>query len=427
MLCAEMILAKSEDEALTETIEPMTMMDGRLTLDLDAKLGHSPTYWADDKKFRLQATCVMFTYATHIDKKMLIKFLSGKLSRGVEDSLVAHELGKKKKYLHTHAIIKLDRRCDTKKPDTFDWECEDGTTIHPHILPFQPNLWKQKVLYLCKEDPENKERGGTTSLTLAQLTWAKKDQAGALSLATSFQEITGILALYALKPAVAKNQKCILKRWQNRLFDRIQYNEEYEMGGFTGRNVDDSDDSGSFEFISGGKRKIIWVWDIKGCCGKTIFAQELIRRDPVRYTGLTSIPQESHLATIIEGSISRGWDGSVVLICLSRQAEDYKIYKGLEDIRDGHMTSTKYHGKYLSWTSQHVVVLANWLPNFSALTWDKWELYTINKKTKQLETMTLDEGIKARNEYIAAKEEENSLNEAYMRHVAIDIYKHKGF
>lgn len=113
------------------------------------------------------------------------------------------------------------------------------------------------------------------------------------------------------------------------------------------------------------ERSIFWFWDELGCSGKTCMAKYLtIFHNAIPLRGKTN--DILHCAS--EHS-------SLLYVFISpRTTEDYFPYEGLELVKDGFFMSGKYESKPICRPSPHVFVFANFEPNLSKCSADRWKV-----------------------------------------------------
>lgn len=110
-------------------------------------------------------------------------------------------------------------------------------------------------------------------------------------------------------------------------------------------------------------RTIIWYYDQKGGMGKTQFAKYLALK---LNANVISNGKSADIAYTCDENMQ-------ICICnFSREIEGRVNYGSLEAIKDGMIFSPKYESKMLYIDSPHVVIFANFLPKFSALSHDRW-------------------------------------------------------
>lgn len=306
-------------------------------------------------KFRLANQHLLLTYKSHLDKKMVMEVF--KDAKRVE---IAHENGKDDPdtpYAHTHIYVDWGKIFQSTRPEVFDMKVTDEKgeveIIHPNIAPIKGRNGVEKVLnYLSKEDPECSHlKKKEAKATLASVIWACKTKQEALALCEKPSDATGILALYANRPTQIEEDKFVPLPWQATLLKELE------------KKPDD--------------RTIRWIYDFKGGCGKTRLAKWMHKTK--RAYMVKALGGQYHTAPIIMGALEGGWDSRILLVDLTRSCEDHAIYDALEAIKDGIITSTKYMGKTVDFDSPHVVVFANFLPEYDKLSHDRWIIWNISR------------------------------------------------
>lgn len=116
-------------------------------------------------------------------------------------------------------------------------------------------------------------------------------------------------------------------------------------------------------------RSIIWIWDPKGCKGKTQFCKYLCVK---------------HKAVLLGGSkgdllyVSYKLAARIYAIDLTRSQRFDLDYTGIELIKNGCYVSIKYESDMVVRGSPHVVVFANYAPVWERLSLDRWRVFEIN-------------------------------------------------
>lgn len=111
-------------------------------------------------------------------------------------------------------------------------------------------------------------------------------------------------------------------------------------------------------------REILWVVDKVGCMGKTEFANWLVA---------------AHGAIILEGGKKKDmayvYDYEpYVVFDIVRQGREFVSYATIESIKNGRIFSGKYHSKLKKFPPPKVLVLANFEPDYNALSEDRWSV-----------------------------------------------------
>lgn len=125
------------------------------------------------------------------------------------------------------------------------------------------------------------------------------------------------------------------------------------------------------------ERKVIWYVDPIGGAGKTTFlkylyfryGQELLiaggKRSDICYMALQAV---------------KSCTPRICVANLTRAEKEYVSYSGLESLKDGVIVSTKYESKTIVLTRcVHVVVFANYEPDVSKLSADRWSIRRLGR------------------------------------------------
>lgn len=125
-------------------------------------------------------------------------------------------------------------------------------------------------------------------------------------------------------------------------------------------------------------RYIIWIYDEYGKSGKSVTAREAVLRNPynVMYVCGASKDAKCALASFLDGKDN---DLYLALFDIPRTSQDYVSYAALEEFCNGICFSTKYESKALVFNWPWIIVLANFLPDKSALSSDRWKIFDISE------------------------------------------------
>lgn len=116
-------------------------------------------------------------------------------------------------------------------------------------------------------------------------------------------------------------------------------------------------------------RTIVWYCDAIGGCGKTAFARWLIQNQANTMFISTGAAKDI-CYQVIKAQIPP----ETVVFNLPRSAEAGMSYSALESIKDGICFSGKYEGGCKIFPPPHVVVFANFIPDLSKLSMDRWKI-----------------------------------------------------
>lgn len=320
------------------------------------------------KNFRLQTNCLHLTYSTHLNFDDLLVFLQD-FGNGVDKYSMVHETGKNqgsdKEYPHTHVLIKWFRRINTLNPRYLDY-----LGIHPHIRTLNlrdKKYFENVVKYHYKEciPFTNISKPGT--LTLVEEIWECKTKEEALiKHVTKPSHVSGVEKIFDSKPKEVVSIKHITKE---ELFEwQLEVVKEIEEHILLIR------DGGDFD-----NRHINWIYDPVGGTGKSALLSYIMME--VEKSIATTISSHYHLSSQIQKMSNE--HGEVYTVCfgITRSATDKDdFYDVLEKLKDGLVCSSKYIGTTTVINSPYVLVLSNYPPNFSKMTYDRLYFRMLNKK-----------------------------------------------
>lgn len=126
-------------------------------------------------------------------------------------------------------------------------------------------------------------------------------------------------------------------------------------------------------------RTINWYWEPVGARGKTALCRKLV----VEYN-----------AMLIDGSVhditsrlvlmkeNKEPPPKIILMNLVRGQEEYSkhVYRPLETVKDGIVSSGKFKGGQWVFNSPHVFVFANFAPDMYALSVDRWHIVELGEE-----------------------------------------------
>jgi hypothetical protein len=318
------------------------------------------------KNFEINNKRLLLTYKTHIDKTELEEFLwmttercREELAPG-EDSdwacYIAHETSDKANaYDHTHVYLDVGiaKAFRSKMPRVFDFN-----GIHPNIQKIT-RTHERVIAYVCKQDPllahirkefpmdSEKVQEGKKKVPKSKMPWERiakcKTLGNAMSMMTKWGDATGIRSA-----------------WEASRMEKIEVNEGDLRFKPWGWQLD------LFDLIRikrGNPRTIHWWWSEEGETGKTSFTGWITAKFPKLFLRQNGIPYCRDMATIIKDARETGWTGHGIIFDLPRNFEKLGfIWETLENVKNGSITATKYHGGTTTFQKPHVVVLANFPP-----------------------------------------------------------------
>lgn len=125
-------------------------------------------------------------------------------------------------------------------------------------------------------------------------------------------------------------------------------------------------------------RSIHWFWEPVGCTGKTALVKSIcVNNSDAIFVNGKAADMKCAIAKMIEEKKAP----KIVLLGLPRTCQDYtgSLYQGLEEIKDGIFFSGKYESSMVLYDSPHVMVFANWPPDESRLSADRWKIVEITQ------------------------------------------------
>lgn len=160
----------------------------------------------------------------------------------------------------------------------------------------------------------------------------------------------------------------LLKKYENVKFNKLQC----KILDILVENVDD--------------RKVHWIYDEYGNSGKSYMAKYLqLTRDTYYITGGK------------QNDILYGYEGQdLVIIDLARTYADNleHIYTIIENLKNGQYLSTKYETKQKLFEIPYIIVMANFKPDKTKLSKDRWDIIDTLDYQDYEEPLTLPEPIR---------------------------------
>ncbi len=135
-------------------------------------------------------------------------------------------------------------------------------------------------------------------------------------------------------------------------------------------------------------RKIFWYWESTGCVGKSTFCKYLVIKHSALILGGKSADMKYGIVKYKEkhGEYPRN-----IVIDIPRQLENYVSYSGLEDVKNACFYSGKYESTMCVGNNPNLIVFANFPPDLSAMSKDRWVIRNIG--SGYTDTESSDDGI----------------------------------
>lgn len=119
------------------------------------------------------------------------------------------------------------------------------------------------------------------------------------------------------------------------------------------------------------KRSLYWIYSKEGKTGKTEFAKWLSFH-------MNAIPLNGKKNDILYCAAE--FESNIYIYPLSRTMEDFVSYDSLESIKDGFYMCGKFESKPICRPNPHVIIFANFRPDKSKMSKDRWNIWNINRR-----------------------------------------------
>lgn len=120
-------------------------------------------------------------------------------------------------------------------------------------------------------------------------------------------------------------------------------------------------------------RTIHWFWEPDGNIGKTALAKYLC----VNFKALFLSGKANDIKSAIVAYTKQHGAPKVCIFHFVRTVSDFISYEALESVKDGIFFSGKYESSMFMMNSPHVICLANFEPEYQALSADRWNIERI--------------------------------------------------
>lgn len=131
-------------------------------------------------------------------------------------------------------------------------------------------------------------------------------------------------------------------------------------------------------------RTINWYWEAEGNCGKTALAKHLCIKYPNKVLYLSGKCTDVKY-TIMKFLENDNNDVEILIFDFVRSTEQFISYEALETVKNGIFCNSKYECGMVQYNSPHVIVFANFTPDQSKLSQDRWRIVNIKEIEKKEE------------------------------------------
>lgn len=134
-------------------------------------------------------------------------------------------------------------------------------------------------------------------------------------------------------------------------------------------------------------RSINWYWEDIGEVGKSTFCKYLcVKHNAILLSGKAA-DMKYGIVKYIE---KHGDYPELIILDIPRTSENYLSYTGIEEIKNGLFFSGKYESDMVMGNCPHVIVFANFEPEISSMSKDRWKIKWIGKE-KRIQGLSLDD------------------------------------
>ncbi len=149
-----------------------------------------------------------------------------------------------------------------------------------------------------------------------------------------------------------------------------------------------------------GARKVVWINDPVGNTGKSALRNYMFNQ---KETFIVDSGKYSDVAYQYNCE-------PIIIFDLPRTTEGYVPYRVMEKLKDGLISSTKYHSTTKAFPHPHIYVFANFAPDFAALSRDRWDYRTIDAE-KEFVALAIPEIVPFNQSAMVAAERPSILQE----------------
>lgn len=124
------------------------------------------------------------------------------------------------------------------------------------------------------------------------------------------------------------------------------------------------------------RRKVHWFWEKTGNCGKSFLAKFIEWKYPTVIVNGKQGDVFNGIKSFLE---TKKKYPNPILIDIPRTNENYVCYGTMEKIKDGLFYSGKYEGGVIRLLPCHLFVFANFPPDTSRMSLDRWDIHNLEE------------------------------------------------
>lgn len=130
-------------------------------------------------------------------------------------------------------------------------------------------------------------------------------------------------------------------------------------------------------------RTLHWFYETVGGVGKTALCKYLIKKHGAIVLGGKSADIKNGILTYTQ---KWGYTPELIVVNFCRSIEEYVSYEGLEQMKDMMFFSGKYEGGQVCDACPHVICFANFEPQTTRMSMDRWQVHEITDGDPTLRT-----------------------------------------
>nr|WAE42890.1 MAG: replication associated protein [Cressdnaviricota sp.] len=123
-------------------------------------------------------------------------------------------------------------------------------------------------------------------------------------------------------------------------------------------------------------RTVKWIYDEDGGQGKSYLAKYLY----LNYPTIIADGKKDNVFNQLKTKLDEGVEPRLILLDIPRCGEGYMNYGVIEQLKNGMVYSGKYEGGDCIFDPPHVIVMANFEPDYCQFTEDRWSVVELGKK-----------------------------------------------
>lgn len=121
-------------------------------------------------------------------------------------------------------------------------------------------------------------------------------------------------------------------------------------------------------------RKIYWYYDSEGGSGKSIFTKHIcMTKNAIMVNG-----KGNDIKCGVTSHIEKHGELDICIMDFPRTVEGYVSYSAIEEIKNGMFFNGKFESSMVMFNTPHIVIFANFLPDTSKLSKDRWVIENIS-------------------------------------------------